>query len=474
MIEGMKAMSQTDFDVVVVGAGPGGYVAAIRAAQLGGRVALVEAREVGGTCLNRGCIPSKALIKCAEVLDEVRNAKTFGISVSDASADFDAIRKHKDRTVKQIVMGVELLLKARQVQVFQGRGRLVSPTEVEVLGAESRVRLTGKHIIWATGSVPFVLPIPGADGPGVFTSDEAVNLPGPPATLAIIGGGAIGCEFAYIYSRFGTKVTVVEMLPNLLPTEDPEASEVLAKSLRKAGVKIAAGAKASAIEQRDGTNVLVYTQDGEERTVEADMVLMAAGRRADTADMGLEECGVALTKGCVQVDDQLRTSVESIYAIGDCVRGIGLAHWASHEGIAVAERLFGASEHHGPMYVPGVVFTRPEIGSVGLREHEAAAQGVPVKVGKFPFQALGKATAIREREGFVKLVASADDGRLLGGTVVGPAATDLIAEIALAVQTGLTASDVAGTIHAHPTLAEAVGEAALAALGHAIHLPPEN
>lgn len=467
-------MSESSFDVVVVGAGPGGYVAALRAAQLGGRVALVEAREVGGTCLNRGCIPSKALIKCAEVLEEVKNAKTFGINVAAASADYDGVRKHKDRTVKQIVMGVELLLRARQVQVFHGRGRLLSPQEVEITGPETSVRVTGKHIVWATGSVPFVLPIPGADSPGVFTSDEAVDLPGPPATLAIIGGGAIGCEFAYVYSRFGTKVTVVEMLPNILPTEDPEASEVLAKSLKKSGVKIVTGARANAIEQRDGANVLVFTQDGEERSVEAEMVLMAAGRRADTADMGLEEVGVELVKGCVRVDDERRTSVDSIYAIGDCVRGIGLAHWASHEGIIVAERLLGGGEHHGPMYVPGVVFTKPEIGSVGLREHEAAAQGVPVRVGKFPFQALGKATAIREREGFVKLVAAAEDGRLLGGTVVGPAATDLVAEITLAVQAGLTAADVAGTVHAHPTLAEAVGEAALATLGHAIHMPPDS
>jgi dihydrolipoamide dehydrogenase len=462
----------SSFDVVIVGAGPGGYVAAIRAAQLGGRVALVEAREVGGTCLNRGCIPSKALIKCAEVLEDAKDAKTFGISVSDVTVDFDAVRKHKDRTVKQLVAGIEMLLKARQVEVVNGTGRLVSPTEVEVTGGGETTRLSGKHIIWASGSLPFVLPIPGADGPGVFTSDDAVALPGPPASLAIIGGGAIGCEFAYIYSRFGTKVTIVEMMPGILPTEDPEASEVLAKSLKKSGVKIATGAKASAIEQRDGKHVLVFEQDNEEKTVEADMVLMAAGRRANTAKMGLEEAGVTLERGCIKVDSELRSTQESVYAIGDCVRGIGLAHWASHEGIAVAESLLGDRPHLAPFFVPGVVFTRPEIGSVGMREHECAACNTQVVVGKFPFQALAKATAIREREGFVKLVASAEDGRLLGGTVVGACATDLIAEIALAVQMGLTVSDVAGTVHAHPTLAEAVGEAAMDALGHAIHVPP--
>lgn len=467
-------MSETQFDIIVVGAGPGGYVAAIRAAQLGGRVALVEAREVGGTCLNRGCIPSKALIKCAEVFDTIKDAKTFGITVGEATLDFDGIRKHKDRTVKQLVAGIEMLLKARQIEVFQGTGRLLSPTEVEVQGAEATARISAKNIIWATGSVPFVLPIPGSDGPGVFTSDEAVNLPGPPASLAIIGGGAIGCEFAFVYSRFGTKVTVVEMMPGIMPTEDPEASEVLAKSLKKSGVKIATGAKAAAIEERDGQKVLVYTQDGEEKTVAADMVLMAAGRRANTADMGLAEAGVALERGCVQVNQSLQTNVESIYAIGDCVRGIGLAHWASHEGIAVAETILGDGPHQPNFYVPGVVFTNPEIGSVGMREHECAACNTQVVVGKFPFQALGKATAIREREGFVKLIASAEDGRLLGGTVVGPSATDLIAEITLAVQMGLKASDVAGTIHAHPTLAEAIGEAAMDVLGHGIHVPPSK
>jgi dihydrolipoamide dehydrogenase len=329
----------------------------------------------------------------------------------------------------------------------------------------------GKHIIWASGSLPFVLPLPGHDGPGVFTSDDAVDLPGPPETLAIIGGGAIGVEFAYIYSRFGTKVTVLEMLPSLLPTEDPEAAEVLASSLKKSGIKIAVGAKASAIEEREGKKVLVYTQEGEEKTVAADMVLMAAGRRANTANMGLEEAGVALERGCVKVDQDLKTSLESIYGIGDCVRGIGLAHWASHEGVSVAEMLFGEGGPYHPAVVPGVVFTHPEIGSVGLREDEARQQGVAVAVGKFPFQALGKATAIRQREGFVKLVADAKTGQLLGGTVVGPFATELIAEITLAVQMGLKASEVAETIHSHPTLAEAVGEAAEAVMGKATHLP---
>lgn len=466
-------MSDNCFDLIIVGAGPGGYVAAIRAAQLGAKVALVEAIAVGGTCLNRGCIPSKALIKCAEVLEEVKGGKTFGILTEGVSVDFDAVRKHKDRTVKQLVAGVEGLLKVRKVQVFYGRGRLLSPTEVEVTGAESATRISAPKIIWATGSVPFVLPIPGADGPGVVTSDEAVDFPGPPETMAIIGGGAIGCEFAYVYSRFGTKVTIVEMLGSLMPTEDPEASEVLTTSFKKSGIKTATGAKAQAIEERDGKKVLVFEQNGEEKTVAADMVLMAAGRRANTADMGLEEAGLALDRGRLTADANLRTNLDNIMAIGDVTRGIGLAHWASHEGIAAAEVLFGGLESVHKCFVPGVVFTKPEIGSVGQREHECKAAGIPIVVGKFPFQALGKASAIREREGFVKLIASADDGRLLGGTIVGPSATDLIAEIGLAVQMGLTAADVAETMHAHPTLAEAVGEAAMDALGHGIHQGPK-
>jgi dihydrolipoamide dehydrogenase len=467
-------MSSEMFDVIIVGAGPGGYVAAIRAAQLGAKVALVEAREVGGTCLNRGCIPSKALIKCAEVLAQTKGAKTFGILTEGVSADFDAVRKHKDRTVKQLVSGVEMLLKAQQVEVYCGTGKLLSGTEVEVTGAESTARISGKKIVWASGSLPFVLPMPGHDLPGVFTSDQAVDLPGPPESLAIIGGGAIGCEFAYIYSSFGTKVTVLEMMPGLMPTEDPEASEVLTSSLKKGGVKVATGAKASALEQRGDKQVLVYEQEGEEKTVEADMVLMAAGRRANTADMGLEETGVTLDRGRLQVNATMQSSVESVYAIGDCVRGIGLAHWASHEGMALMDHLFGDKPYDAAFFVPGVVFTHPEIGSVGQREHECRACNMDIVVGKFPFQALGKATAIRQREGFVKLVADAATGRLLGGTVVGPSATDLIAEITLAVQMGLTAADVAHTMHAHPTLAEAIGEAAMDVLGRAIHLPPKQ
>lgn len=467
-------MTDNVFDLIIVGAGPGGYVAAIRAAQLGARVALVEEKAVGGTCLNRGCIPSKALIKCAEVLEEARGGKTFGILVEGISVDYEAVRKHKDRTVKQLVAGVEGLLKARRVQVFYGRGTLLSPTEVEVTGAEAVTRLRGKYLIWATGSVPFVLPIPGADGPGVVTSDDAVDLPGPPETMAIIGGGAIGCEFAYVYSRFGTKVTIVEMLGSLMPTEDPEASEVLTTSFKKSGVKIATGAKAQAIEEREGKKVLVYEQDGQEKTVAADLVLMAAGRRANTAGMGLAEAGLALDRGRLTADASLKTNLDSIYAIGDVTRGIGLAHWASHEGIAAAELLFAGTPVPEQTFVPGVVFTKPEIGSVGKREHECRADGTPIVVGKFPFQALGKASAIREREGFVKLVASAEDGRLLGGTVVGPSATDLVAEIGLAVQMGLSAAEMAETMHAHPTLAEAMGEAALDVLGHAIHLGPKS
>lgn len=467
-------MSENRFDVIIVGGGPGGYVGAIRAGDLGAKVALVEEREVGGTCLNRGCIPSKALIKCAEVAETVKGAKTFGVTAGEVNIDFDGVRKHKDRTVKQLVAGVEGLLKSRQVQVFNARGKLVSPTEVEVTGAGGTERISAKYIIWATGSVPFVLPIPGHDGEGVVTSDDAVHLPGPPESMAIIGGGAIGCEFAYIYSRFGTKVTVVEMMANILPTEDPEASEVLASSLKKSGVKIATSAKAKAIEERESKKVLVFEQDGEEKTVAADMVLMAAGRRANTANMGLEDVGVVLERGCV-VASQLRcTNIESIYAIGDVIRGIGLAHWASHEAISVMNYLFGDAEYVTEAYIPGVVFTHPEIGSVGQREHECRQCGLDIVVGKFPFQALGKAAAIREREGFVKLVASAEDGRLLGGTIVGPSATDLIAEIGLAVQAGLNVSEIAHTMHSHPTLAEAIGEAAMDAMGEGIHQAPRK
>lgn len=460
-----------DYDLVVLGGGPAGYVGAIRAAQLGASVAVVEERELGGTCLNRGCIPSKALIHCAHLLETAAGGRRFGIKFGEPEVDLDGVRKHAERCVKQLVSGVGALLQGNKVQVLAGRGRLVSPTEVTVEspGGEART-ISARYLLVATGSAPLVLPIPGADGEGVFTSDDAVKLPGPYPRLAIIGAGAIGCEFAYVYSRFGSKVTVVEMLDRIVPTEDPQVTEVLAKSLKKGGVNIEVGARCTAIEHGADGLRLLFEQEGQERSVEADAVLMAAGRRAMTGNIGLEEVGVAMDRGRITVDEHLRTSVESIFAAGDCLRGIGLAHQASHEAIAAVETMFGEGGHMNYDAVPAAIYTYPQIASVGIREHEAQARGLAVTVGTFPFAAIGKASAIGEREGLVKLVADAATGRLIGASAVGPEVTELMAEITLAVAMGLTAEQVATTIHSHPTLSEVTGEAALAVLGRAIHM----
>jgi dihydrolipoamide dehydrogenase len=462
-------MSDTMFDLIVIGGGPAGYVAALWAAQRGARTAVVEKKYLGGTCLNVGCIPSKALIHCVELLDMAKEGKRFGITFGEPEVDMDKVRGYKDRVVKQLVSGVEGLLKGRAVEVFRGTGVLTSATTVRVFNEEGHADLEGDKIIVCSGSVPLCLPICDYGDPHIMTSDNAVSLPGPPESLAVIGGGAIGLEFAYIYSGFGTKVTVIEMLPRILPTEDPEASEVLAKTLQRRGVKLFASSKVKEVGDTPTHKRVVFEREGAEETVEAEMVLMAVGRRAATDGMGLEEVGVTMERGRIQVNAALQTSVPSIYAAGDCLRGIGLAHLASREGIVAVDNALGREAHVCLDCVPSGIYTVPEVASVGLREHEAAERGLEVTVGKFPFTALGKATVLNEREGFVKLVAEAGTGRMLGGTIVGPKATELIAEVALAVQNKLTIGDVAETIHGHPTLNEAVGEAAHAGVGMPIH-----
>ncbi len=462
-------MSDTKFDLIVIGGGPAGYVAALWSAQRGARTAVVEKKHLGGTCLNVGCIPSKALIHCVELLDLAKEGKRFGITFGEPEVDMDKVRAYKDRVVKQLVSGVEGLLKGRAVEVYRGTGVLTSPTSVRVFSQEPHFDLQADRIVVCSGSVPVCLPICDYGDPQIMTSDIAAGLPGPPESLAVIGGGAIGLEFAYIYSGFGTKVTVIEMLPRILPTEDPEASEVLAKSLQRRGVKLSPSSKVQQIGDTPTAKRVVFEREGAEEAVEAEMVLMAVGRRAATDGMGLEEVGVSLDRGRIQVNAQLQTSVPSIYAAGDCLRGIGLAHLASHEGIAAVDNALGGEGQVCLDCVPSGIYTVPEVASVGLREHEAAERGVEITIGKFPFTALGKATVLNEREGFVKLVAETATGRLLGGTIVGPKATELIAEVALAVQHKLTLSDVAETIHGHPTLNEAVGEAAHAGVGMPLH-----
>ncbi len=462
-----------DFDLIVLGAGPAGYVGAIRAAQLGAKVAVIEKSEVGGTCLNRGCIPSKALIHCAHLLDQAAAGRRFGIKFGEPEVDLGGVRKHADRCVTGLVTGVTGLFKAHKIMSVKGHGVVASPTEVTVTAESGKQKtVSTRYILVATGSTPFILPIPGSDGEGVFTSDQAVTLPGPFEDLAIIGAGAIGCEFAYVYSRFGAKVTIVEMLDRIVPTEDPDVTDVLGRALKKGGVGIELGAKCTAIDHGDGGKKrLVFEQAGQEKSVEADAILMAAGRRALTAEIGLEQAGVQMDRGRITVDEQFKTAVDSIYAAGDCLRGIGLAHQASHEAVAAVESMFADGGHVNYAAMPAAIYTYPQVASVGLREHEARDKGIEVSVGTFPFSASGKASAIGEREGMMKLVADAKTGQLLGGAAVGPEVTELMAEVTLAVEMGVTAAELAATVHNHPTLSEVTGEAALDVLGRAIHKP---
>lgn len=469
----MSNSKPAKFDIAIIGGGPAGYVAAIRAAQLGAHAALVEERDLGGTCLNRGCIPSKALLKCAEILQMPQGAKRFGISFSEPEVNLDRIRAHKDRAVKQLVSGVAGLMESNGVEVFAGRGTLAGANQIRISSGGEGQEIQAEKIILATGSLPLELPIPGADGENIFDSDQAVDLLGPPPRLVIVGGGYVGCEFACIYAAFGTKVTIIEMLERIVPGEDPEASEILTRALKKRGVQINCKSKVVSIADADSHKCIEYEQDGECARVEVDMVLMAAGRRAYTEGLGLEELGISTDRGRIQVDENLQTNVPNIYAAGDCLRGIGLAHLASHEGIAAVENALGVGGEVNYDAVPGCIFTHPEIASVGVKEHQADEEGVDITVGKFPYSALGKATAVGEREGFVKLIAEAGSNRVIGGTIVGPAATELIAEVTLAVQAEMTLDEVAETIHSHPTFAEGVMEAALAGLGRAIHLPPK-
>jgi dihydrolipoamide dehydrogenase len=463
-------LSDTTFDLAIIGGGPAGYVGAIRAAQLGARTAVIERDALGGTCLNRGCIPSKALISCVETLYAVKDAASFGIDAQVNGLDLDRMRKHMERTVKQLVTGVEGLMQKNGVTVLRGHGTLRSPRAIEVQGAEETVSVQGDKVILATGSVPFVLPIPGGNLPGILTSDDALKLTEIPESIAIIGGGAIGLEWAFILAGLGSKVSVVEMLPTILPTEDEEVTAELAKSLKKRGIKVLTGARCQAIEATDAGYRLTYESAEGAKPIEATHIMMAAGRRAFTENLGLDEAGVESDRGRIRANERFETSAPGVYAVGDCLRGIGLAHQASHEAVAAVENALGHQGFINLSAVPACVFTWPEVASVGLKERDARAQGLDIAVGKFPFRANGKAIGAGEREGFVKLVADAPSGRLLGGAIFGPHASALIAEITLAVHHELTLADVAETIHAHPTLPEVVAEAAHVAMGTPLHI----
>ncbi|HHY37733.1 MAG TPA: dihydrolipoyl dehydrogenase [Clostridia bacterium] len=464
------------YDIVVIGSGPGGYVAAVRAAQLGAKVAVVEARDIGGTCLNRGCIPTKALVRSAEIYDNVKSSKEYGVSVSGFELDFARVMERKREVVQRLVSGVEKLFDSNGVEVFRGKGSIPRPGVVEVTlnGEGGKKVLETKNIIIATGSGHALPPIPPDDIRLAVSSDDALEFQRPPKSMVIIGGGVLGIEFACIYHSFGTEIDVIKRSPLILPPVDDELSKRLMPVLKRKGIRINTGIYIKGIEALpDGTRrVVADTKDGKEVSFEAETVLIAMGRVPDFGGLDLDGLGIAYSKKGIEVDQYMQTSVPGIYAIGDVVGRFYLAPVASAEGILVVENIMNPKERRPMDYscVPQCVFSSPEAASVGLTETQAREAGYDIKVSKFPFSANGKAVALGETEGLVKVVADGPTGRILGMHILGPHATDLIHEGALAVKLGAHAKDVAYMIHAHPTLPEAVMEAAHGIEGHPIHL----
>jgi dihydrolipoamide dehydrogenase len=454
-------------DVAILGGGPAGYVAALAAAQRGARVILVEKQRVGGTCLNIGCIPTKVLTTAADLLVHCRRASDFGLSVPQASANLAALMAYKQTTVDQLVGGVEHLLRARRVAVIHGEAKLARPGVLSVLDGDTTSEISATHIILAPGSVVADLPIEGRNLPGVITSTEALNLDNVPERLVVVGGGVIGLEFACIYEALGSQVTVLEMTSSLLPDATDEfIAKRLQAILRRRGMAIQTGAVVQKI-VKAGDALQVYAG---ESMFEANKVLIATGRWPNTSGISCADLGLQISGRAIVVDDQMATNLPNVWAIGDAVGGWMLAHKAMVEGRVVAENVTGGRRHADYRAVPNVIFTRPEIASVGLTEAQARASGVEVKVSQFLLSANPRARILGETDGIVRLICEAGTGRVLGVHLLGPHATDLIAEGTLAVQLGATADDLAWTTHAHPTLPEAMLEAALGFRDAAIHM----
>ncbi|TMF01159.1 MAG: dihydrolipoyl dehydrogenase, partial [Chloroflexi bacterium] len=455
----------SSFDVVVIGGGPGGYVAALRAAQLGASTAIVEKDRMGGTCLVRGCIPTKALLQSTELYSLAKGGEPFGVVTGNVGFDWPTAQKRKTQVVDQLVKGVEGLLKAGGVTSLHGAARLAGKGQVAIDGES----IAAKDIVIATGSAVSRIPLKGAEL--TIDSDRILELKEIPARLAVIGGGVVGMEFAAMFAALGTKVTVLEMLPQVLPMVDADLVTAYAKHLTGLGGVIQTNAKVTEVVKSKGGLQVQFSAGGEGGAVDADQVLLAVGRSPYTEGLGADEAGVKLERGRVVVDPHLRTTADHVWAIGDVIGGIMLAHVASYEGVCAIENIAGHS-NRVPDYhaAPNCVYTDPEIAHVGLGEKEAKDKGLEVRVGRFPFAASGRALTLGQSEGFVKVIADAGSGRLLGAHIIGPRATDLIAEATLAIQNGLTLEQLDLTIHAHPTLPESLMEAALAAQGRAIHV----
>lgn len=460
-----------EIDVAIIGGGPGGYVAAIKAAHLGLKAVLIEKDKLGGVCLNRGCIPTKALVATAELLNQLQRAKEFGIQVKEYSFDFPAIMKRKERIAQRLSSGVGQLMKANQIRVIQGEGNILEPGVVEVINIEGKKELIKtRNIIIATGSSVMKIPIPGLENEGVIDSDGALSLSELPTKMIIIGGGVIGIEFAGIFKAMGVEVTVVEMLPRILLPIDEEISNRLTFILKRQGIKILTNSKVEGIEKiNHNLEVLISNPEGKQR-LETEKVLLAVGRVPDFGNINVQKLGVELEGRAIKVDQKMRTNIPGIYAVGDVVGKIMLAHVASREGIVAVENISGKEMLMDYKVVPNCVFSLPEVASVGLTEEEARKKYDQIKVSKFPYMANGKALGMGETEGMVKIIADSDTSELLGLHILGAHASDLIAEGTLAVSMEATAEEIVNTIHAHPTLAETIAEAAEGIIGRPIHL----
>jgi dihydrolipoamide dehydrogenase len=465
--------ASVEIDVLVIGAGPGGYVAAIRAAQLGKSVMLVEKEAVGGVCLNRGCIPSKALISAAHKYESAKDSEHIGISAEGVKVDFAKVQEWKNGIITKMTgdRGIGALLKKNKVQVFIGEALFINDHEARLFNDNETLRYKFEHCIIATGSRPIELK-PFPFGKRILSSTEALNLSAIPLSMIVIGGGYIGIELGQTFAKFGTKVTVLEGSDTVLPGFEKEMSQLVARNLKNAGVEVFTEALAQSCEQSESGATVKFTVKGEEKEVSADYVLVTVGRRPNTdGELGLDLINIEMgERGLIKVNDKCQTSIPHIFAIGDIVAGPALAHKASYEGKVAAEVIGGLSSVIDYKAIPAVVFSDPEIASVGLSETEAKKAGYEVKVGKFPYVANGRALSVDSAEGFVKIVANQADGIVLGAQIVGYEASNLIAELGLAIEMGANIEDIALTIHAHPTLGEMVMEAADVALGHPIHI----
>jgi len=461
-----------NYDVIVIGSGPGGYVTAIRASQLGFKTAVIEKENLGGICLNWGCIPTKALLKSAQVFEYLNHAKDYGISADNIKADFGAVIKRSRDVADGMSKGIQFLMKKNKIDVIMGTAKVKPGKKVEVKGSDGKVTVyDGKHIIIATGARSRQLPNLPQDGKKIIGYREAMSLPKQPKSLVVVGSGAIGVEFAYFYATMGTKVTIVEFMPNIVPVEDEEVSKQLEKSFKKVGIEIMTEASVESVDTK-GTDckVNVKTKTGNV-VLDAEIVLSAVGIAANIEGIGLEETGIKTDKGKILTDKYYATNVPGYYAIGDCVGGQALAHVASAEGITCVEKIKGM--HVDPIdynNIPGCTYCQPEIASVGFTEKKAKEAGYTVKVGKFPFSASGKAKAAGASDGFIKLIFDAKYGELLGAHMIGANVTEMVAETVALRKLETTGHEIIKTVHPHPTMSEAIMEAAAAAYGEVIHL----